>query len=82
MRSTIYRYEMKLSEVEKQVLVSVGSGPIDIDTLLSRFPRAQWNHVIVAVDALSRRRAVSLHKASGRSYTVTRGSRVPLHEVG
>ncbi|GKS57501.1 hypothetical protein YTPLAS18_10280 [Nitrospira sp.] len=72
---------MKLSELEEQVMVLVAAGPMDIDNLLSRFPRAQWSHVIVAVDALSRRSVVSLHKASGRSYMVARGSQVSSHEA-
>lgn len=64
--------------LEWAVLDALASGPIEVDHLLAGFPSHLWNQVLVAVDGLSRRRAVRLSRPSRGSYLLRLGE-PPCH---
>ncbi len=56
--------------VEECLIEILGAGPLEFEELLARFPKADRNRVILAIDGLSRRGVVFVQPLHRHSYRI------------
>lgn len=56
--------------VEECLIEMLGAGPLEFEDLLARFPKADRNRVILAIDRLSRQGFVLVQPLPGHSYRI------------